>query len=191
MAPEPLGAVTQFLHAIREGDGEAKDRLIHLVYNDLRRIAARLLFQEGTPITLEPTDLVHETYLCLVCSGVFDKAPNRHYFFAAAVQAMRRILVSHARRRRTEKRGEGWQRVAFDAVHDHNQQDNADIEALHEALDELARLDERQSQVVVLRFFGGFTVAEIADRLGVSVSTVESDFRLARAWLHRRIGGEP
>jgi RNA polymerase sigma factor (TIGR02999 family) len=191
MAPEPQGDVTRLLLAIQGGDGEAKHLLARLVYDELRGIAAGLLQQQDELQSLAPTALVHEAYLRLTRARTFDHAPNRHYFFAAAAYAMRQVLVDHARQRHAEKRGGGWRRVALDAVLDYFQQDNLDVIALHEALNELATFDERQSQVVVLRFFGGFTVPEVAEQLGVSVSTVESDFRLARAWLHRQIkGGE-
>jgi RNA polymerase sigma factor (TIGR02999 family) len=191
MTPEEPGEATRLLHAIQEGDDTAKDRLIDLVYDELRGIAAKLLFQEDPSPTLQPTALVHEAYLRLDRDGSLGSVPNRRYFFAAAAQAMRQVLVDHARRRHTEKRGEGWRRVPLDAVLDYFERENLDVVALHEALDELATLDERQSQIVVLRFFGGFTIAEVAEQLGVSVSTVEGDFRLARAWLHQQIQGGP
>jgi RNA polymerase sigma factor (TIGR02999 family) len=165
---------------------------VGLVYDELRGLAAGILRQEGEPQqALQPTALVHEAYLRLDRDGCLGGAPNRSYFFGAAAHAMHEILVEHARRRRAEKRGGGRQRVPLDDVLDCFERDNMDVVALHEALNELAGLNERQSQVVVLRFFGGYTVAEVAEQLGVSVSTVESDFRLARAWLHRQIrGGE-
>lgn len=192
MTPIEPGETTRLLHAIQEGDGAAKARLMDLVYGQLRDIAAQLLIHEDTAATLQPTMLVHEAYLRLDKGGVLSDAPNRRYFFAAAAQAMRQVLVDHARRRRSEKRGKGWQRVPLDAVLIYFEQQNLDVVALHEALDQLAALDERQSQIVVLRFFGGFSVAEVADQLEVSVSTVESDSRMARAWLHRQIqGGSP
>jgi RNA polymerase sigma factor (TIGR02999 family) len=191
MTPDVQGEATRLLHAIQEGDAGAKNRLIHLVYDELRDIAAGLLLQEDKSPTLQPTALVHEAYLRLDRDGALGGAANRSYFFAAAAQAMRQVLVDHARRRHTEKRGDRWRRVPLDTVLDYFDRENLDVVALHDALDELAALDERQSTVVVLRFFGGFTVAEVADQLDVSVSTVESDFRLARAWLHRQIKGGP
>jgi RNA polymerase sigma factor (TIGR02999 family) len=187
MTSEPPGEVTRLLQSIQQGDREARDRLVGLVYDELRGTAAGLLYQEGKSHTFQPTALVHEAYLRLDRGQVLSRAPDRHYFFAAAAQAMRQVLVDHARSRRAEKRGNGRQRVALDAVLDTFHEENLDVVALHEALDELAQLNERQSQVVILRFFGGFTVAEVSEQLGISVSTVESDFRLARAWLHRRI----
>jgi RNA polymerase sigma factor (TIGR02999 family) len=187
MTPKQQGEVTRLLQNIYQGDGAAKDRLVRLVYDELHGIAAGLLHQHGGSETLPPTALVHEAYLRLDAARVFAGAPNHHYFFAAAAQAMRQVLVDHARCRQAEKRGKGKQRVALDAVLDYFCQQNLDVVALHEALNDLAALNERQSQVVNLRFFGGFTVAEVAEQLGVSVSTVESDFRLARAWLHRQL----
>jgi RNA polymerase sigma-70 factor, ECF subfamily len=187
MTSEPQGEVTLLLRSILDGDARAKDRLVGLVYDELRGIATGLLCQETGPNSLQPTALVHEAYLRLDRGQLLSRAPDRHYFFAAAAQAMRRVLVDHARRRRAEKRADGRQRVALDAVLDYFHQENLDVVALNEALDDLAALNERQSQVVVLRFFGGFTVAEVGEQLGVSTSTVESDFRLARAWLHHQI----
>jgi RNA polymerase sigma factor (TIGR02999 family) len=189
MTPEPPGGVTRLLQAIQDGDEGAKEQLLHAVYDELHGIAAGLFRQTGAADTLQPTALVHEAYLRLDRAGAFDSAPNRAYFFAAAAHAMRQVLVDHARRRRTDKRGDGWRRVPLDEVLDRFERDNMDVVALHDALNELAVLDGRQSQVVVLRFFGGLSVAEVAGQLGVSVSTVESDFRLARAWLHRQIRG--
>lgn len=192
MPPEALGEASRLLHAIQEGDATAMERLIDLLYHELRDIAAKLLAREDPSQTLQPTVLVHEAYLRLDNGGVLATAPNRHYFLAAAAQAMRQVLVDHARQRCASKRGKGWKRVPLDAVLDYFQQENLDVVALHDALDELETLDARQSKVVVLRFFGGFTVAEVAEQLRVSVSTVESDFRMARAWLHRQIkGGSP
>jgi RNA polymerase sigma-70 factor (ECF subfamily) len=191
MAPNEPGEATRLLHAIQEGDARAKERLIELVYHELHDLAAKLLVHEDPSATLQPTVLVHEAYLRLDSGGVLAAAPNRHYFLTAAAQAMRQVLVDQARRRRTDKRGKGWKRVPLDAVLDYFERENLDVVALHEGLDELAALDERKSQVIVLRFFGGFTVSEVAEQLGVSVSTVESDFRLARAWLHQQISGGP
>jgi RNA polymerase sigma-70 factor (ECF subfamily) len=191
MTCDPRGEVTRLLHSVQKGDPEARERLVCLVYDELRGLATGLLCREDGPNTLQPTALVHEAYLRLDRGQVLSRAPDRHYFFAAAAQAMRQVLVDHARRRRAEKRWDGRQRVALDAVLDYFHQENLDVVALHEALDELAALNERQSRVVVLRFFGGCTVAEVGEQLDVSASTVESDFRLARAWLHRQIkGGE-
>jgi RNA polymerase sigma factor (TIGR02999 family) len=189
MTPEQQGEVTRLLRAIQEGDADAKDRLVGLVYDDLHGIAGGLLHQQAGPETLPPTALIHEAYLRLERARTFDNAPNRNYFFAAAAQAMRQALVERARHRAAEKRGGDRQRVPLDAALDYFRQQNLDVVALHEALDDLAALNERQSQVVILRFFGGCTVPEVADQLGVSVSAVESDFRLARAWLHRQIQG--
>jgi RNA polymerase sigma factor (TIGR02999 family) len=137
--------------------------------------------------TLQPTDLAHEALVRLLGSDV--QMENRKEFFASAARLMREILVEHARRRGAAKRGGGWQRVPLDDVADYFEECNLDVLAVKEALERLATFSERQSQVITLRFFARFTVEEIATLLGVSVSTVESDSRIAKAWLHSQLGG--
>jgi RNA polymerase sigma factor (TIGR02999 family) len=187
--PADHGDVTTVLEQVHAGDAAARDRLVRVIYDELRRMASELMQAERPDHTLQPTALVHEALLRLLGADAFDRVPNRRYLFAAAARAMREVLVDHCRRRRAGKRGMGSQRLPLDALLDHYEKQNLDVEALHEALDRLAGLHERQSQVVTLRFFGGFTVAEVAEQLGVSVGTVESDYRIARAWLHKELGG--
>ena len=187
------GNVTILLDAVRAGQPEARSRLVDLVYRELRGIAAALMHREREDHTLQPTALLHEVFLRIFSDEVLTKASNRAYLFATAARAMRAALADHARRRRTAKRGGPYARIPLDELLDRLEEKNAvDYLDLHEALDGLAALSGRQSEVVSLRFFGGFTVPEIADLLDVSVSTVESDFRIARAWLrHQLKGGGP
>jgi RNA polymerase sigma factor (TIGR02999 family) len=188
-AGETQTDVTALLREIRAGDRRARDRLVERVYGELRRVAAGLMRGEPADHSLQPTALVHEALASLFQAETLRRAPNRAYLFGAAARAMREILVDHARRRRAEKRGGGQRRLPLDAVLLYFEEQQVDVVGLHEALDRLAALNERQSQVVTLRFFGGFTVAEVAEQLGVSVSTVESDFRIARAWLRQQLAG--
>jgi RNA polymerase sigma factor (TIGR02999 family) len=184
----PPGDVTRLLDAVRAGRPGARDRLVELVYDQLRGLAGGLLAPETRSQTLQPTALVHEAFLRLEAGDALAGAPDRRYLFAAALRAMRRILVEHARRRRAAKRGGAWRRVPLDDLLDHFERQDLDVVALHEALDELAAADAREAEIVQLHFFGGLPFAEIADLLGVSLSTVEKDFRHARSWLRRRLG---
>ena len=161
----------------------AKGELISLVYDELRRVASRLMRRERTDHTLSPTAVVHEAVIRLLGDEVFDKAVDRSYLFASAARAMREVLIDHARRRAADRRGGNRRRVPLDLVADYFEQQGLDVVAIHEALDRLAELNERQSQVMTLRYFGGLTVPEVAAALRVSVVTVERDWRLARAWL--------
>jgi RNA polymerase sigma factor (TIGR02999 family) len=179
--------VTTLLDAIRAGKAEAKSRLVELVYAELRGLAAGLMRRERAGHTLQPTALVNEACLRLLTPEVLNVAQNRAHFFAAAARAMRHILVDHARQRGAGKRGGGQEAQTLDDVLDQFAQRNLDLVGVHDALTELAQLHERQSQVVELRFFSGYTMEEIAEQLQVSVTTVERDFRKACAFLHTRL----
>jgi RNA polymerase sigma-70 factor (ECF subfamily) len=179
--------VTTLLGAIRAGKAEAKSQLVELVYAELRKLAYGLMRRERAGHTLQPTALVHEACLRLLTPEVLNTAQNRAHFFAAAARAMRHVLVDHARQRAAGKRGGGQEARTLDDVLDHFAERNLDLAAVHDALTELARLNERQSQVVELRFFGGYTVEEVAEQLQVSVTTVERDFRKACAFLRTRL----
>lgn len=181
--------VTALLRAWSRGDADAGERLLPIVYGELRRQAARLLRRERRDHTLQPTALVHETYLRLIEQHAADWK-NRTQFFAVAATAMRRILVDHARRHGARKRGGSWDRISFDETRRAwPGPPDVDILALEEALDELAVLDPAKVRMVELRFFAGLDLEETAAVLGVSESTVTRDWRLARAWLFRRLGG--
>jgi RNA polymerase sigma factor (TIGR02999 family) len=178
--------VTELLLAWGDGDVSALNQLIPLVHAELRHIAARYMARERGGHTLQPTALVNEVYLRLVDVKQV-RWQNRAHFLAVAARLMRRILVDFARSRRYQKRGGGGQRVAFDEALVIDVGRGHDLLALDDALDELARVDDRQSQIVVMRFFAGLTVEEIAGVLGVSTATVMRDWKLAKAWLLRQL----
>jgi RNA polymerase sigma-70 factor (ECF subfamily) len=187
MAAEPQRDLTLILGRARAGDERARGELIELVYDQLRQVAARLMRRERQDHTLPPTAVVHEAVIRLLGDAVFDKSPDRAFLFASAARAMREVLIDHARRRAADRRGGGWRRVPLDHVVDYFEEQGLDIVAVHEALDRLAELNERQGQVMTLRYFGGLTVPEVAAALGVSVVTVERDWRLARAWIRDQL----
>jgi RNA polymerase sigma-70 factor (ECF subfamily) len=189
MGAELRQGLTSILGRARGGDEGARSELVALVYDELRRVASRLMHRERSDHTLCPTAVVHEAVIRLLGEAVFDRAADRSYLFASAARAMRGVLIDHARRRAAGRRGGGRRRVPLDAVVDYFEGQGLDIVAVHEALDQLAELEERQAQVITLRYFGGMTVPEAAEALGVSVVTVERDWRLARAWLAGQLGG--
>jgi RNA polymerase sigma factor (TIGR02999 family) len=183
------GEVTRLLVAWSEGDQAARDRLIPVVYDELRRRAAGHLRRERRGHTLRPTDLVHETYLRL--SAQNSRWQNREQFFAVATRLMRRILVDHARRRAAAKRAGGLRvTLAAEGVAA-SDRDSPDLLDLDAALDELAALDERQVRLVELRYFAGMSIAEAARVLGLSPATVSREWALAKAWLYRRLRRGP
>jgi RNA polymerase sigma factor (TIGR02999 family) len=179
--------VTQILQEVSGGDKDAPARLMPLVYDELRRLADHYLRQERPDHTLQPTALVHEAYLKLIDQTRVDWQ-NRAHFFGVAAQLMRRILVDHARRHRASKRGGFQQKLTLDEAVDYSQPRDLDLVALDDALNALAQMDARQSQIVELRFFGGLTIEETAEALGVSPATVKVDWSMAKAWLRREIG---
>jgi RNA polymerase sigma factor (TIGR02999 family) len=189
MVAETPQGLTVILGRARGGDERARGELIALIYDELRRVASSLMRRERADHTLSPTAVVHEAVIRLLGEAVFDRAADRSYLFASAARAMREVLIDHARRRAAARRGGGMRRVPLDAVVDYFEGQGLDVVAVHEALDRLAALDGRQAQVMTLRYFGGMTVAEVAAALGVSASTVEQDWRLARAWLTGQLGG--
>lgn len=186
--PPPEGEVTRLLHAWSGGDDEARDRLMPLVYQELRRRAAGQLRGERRGHTLRPTDLVHETYLRLCAQNAAWQ--NRDQLFAVASRLMRRILVDHARKRAAGKRGGGL-RVTLDERIAAAPQPDPDLLDLDAALDELAALDPRQAALVEMRFFGGLDIEQAARALEVSVATANRDWTMARAWLFRRLKDAP
>jgi RNA polymerase sigma factor (TIGR02999 family) len=177
------GDVTRLLESARAGDRAALDRVLPIVYDDLRRLARRQLAREHGSRTVQPTTLVHEAYLKL--AGSAPRAENRVHLLAIAAHAMRQVLVDHARERRAAKRGPEWLRTTLtDGV----STTNLDADALLALDDALERLDPRQRQVVECRFVAGLDDAEIADALGVTTRTVRRDWVKARAWLNRWLG---
>ena len=178
--------VTELLQAWGGGDLGARDRLMPLVYQELRRRAAAYLRREARDHTLQPTALVHEAYLRLVDQrrAVWQ---NRAQFFGVASQMMRRILVDRARGRRMAKRSGRWARVTLDEAAAVSPQADVDVLDLDEALTRLAAFDPRKSQIAELRFFGGLSLAETGELLGISLATVERDWQAARAWLFKAL----
>jgi RNA polymerase sigma-70 factor (ECF subfamily) len=186
---ELVHGLTMILGRARAGDERARGELIALIYDELRRVASRLMRRERPDHTLPPTAVVHEAVIRLLGEAVFDRATDRSYLLASAARAMREVLIDHARRRAADRRGGNRRRVPLDAAVDYFEGQGLDVVAVHEALDRLAEVDARQAQVMTLRYFGGMTVAEVAAALGVSVATIEQDWRLARAWLAGQLGG--
>jgi RNA polymerase sigma factor (TIGR02999 family) len=180
----PAGEVTRLLQAWSEGDAGARDRLIPVVYEELRRRAAAHLRRERREHTLKPTDLVHETYLrlCQQSSGW----QNREQFFGVASRLMRRILVDHARARGAAKRGRALRVTLVEGLLDATPSE-PDLLDLDSALAELEALDPRQGSLVELRFFGGLTLEEAASALGISRATANREWAMAKAWLFRRL----
>jgi RNA polymerase sigma factor (TIGR02999 family) len=182
--------VTTLLAAVRAGEPDALDRLLPLVYEELRRIARRQLRREQAGHTLSTTALVHEAYFRLV-DQVSVGWGDRGHFYAVAAQAMRRILVDHARSRRTAKRGGDRRRIPLEMM-ELPVEDRAELlVALDEALTRLSALDQRQARVVECRYFGGLTEEETAAALGVTARTVRRDWVKAKGWLYRELTAEP
>lgn len=184
-SPTP-GDVTRLLHDVGAGDRAAFDRLMPVVYVELRRIAQAQMRRERSDLTLQTTGLVHEAYLKLVDRAQVDWHGRAH-FYSIAARAMRQILVDHARRRGAEKRGGDRQRTSLTGKPLGLDDDPHELLALDRALDALAQQDESLRQVVEMRFFGGMSEKEIADVRGVSVRTVQRDWVRARAWLYKEL----
>jgi len=182
--------VTRWLDETRTGRQEAIAELLPLVYGELRRVAGAYMRRERPGQTLQPTALVHEAYLRLVRDR-HVRWENRAHFCAIAANAMREILVERARRRRALRHGGGYRRTTLDDRLVASQARAIDVQALDEALERLAAVDPARARIVVLRFFGGLTVEEVAEVLGVSPATVKRGWTLAKAWLRRELYGEP
>jgi RNA polymerase sigma factor (TIGR02999 family) len=183
----PVSDVTRIFDRVHQGDSQAAEELVPILYEELRKLAASMMANEPAGSTLQPTALVHEAWLRLAGSQNQHWA-NRAHFFAAAAEVMRHILIDKARRRRALRRGGDWQRVelAEGALACPTPDDQ--LLAVDEALDQLASKHPRQAELVKLRYFVGLTIQEAAEVLGVSVDTAKSDSALARAWLFREIG---
>ena len=181
-----IADVTGLLQAWSGGDAEALDQLAPLVQRELREMARRLLSSERQAVGWQPTDLVQESYVRLLDWHAVHWQ-NRAHFFATTARMMRRVLVDAARARQAAKRGQDVEGLSLEAEDVAAPAPGVDIVALNDALAELATLDPRPSQVVELRFFGGFSVEETAETLGVSVRTVINDWNTARAWLHHTL----
>ncbi len=185
--PEPSSQeTTQILARLSDGDAASASRLFPLIYDRLRALAGRHFRRQKPGHTLQPTALVHEVYLRLV-DQKGARWKDRAHFFAVAATAMRQILINHARDRKTAKRGGGRPKLPLDEALDAYVEQEVDLISLDDALSELSKLSERKGRIVELRFFAGLTVEEIAHVLGVSKTTVESDWRMARAWLSKQL----
>lgn len=181
--------VSTLLSAVQSGDESALARLIPLVYDELHRLARRNLRHEQTGHTLQTTALIHEAYLRLVSADI--KWEGRVHFFAVAANIMRRILVDHARARRSDKRGGGVVLVTLDDVVVAQSQPDEQLLALDAALEQLSAFDARKARIIELHYFGGLTYTETAEAIGVSAATVDRELRLAKAWLYRVLQPEP
>lgn len=188
MAPSEQERLTQLLALTpHRKDEQAVAELFLLVYDELRTLAQRYLKQEPGGHTLQPTALVHEAFLRLIDQTRVNWQGKMH-FYAVCAMAMRRILVDHARARRRGKRGGGWRRMTLDPALAPGEEPDLDVLSVHEALERLAELDDRQARVVELRFFAGMSIEEVAHVLGVSKRTVEGDWTHAKAWLRAELG---
>lgn len=183
--PRDAGTVTNLLLHWGDGDRSALDQLAPIIYDDLLRLARARLNREYGPSTLEPTALVHESYLRLADQTRLH-SENRAHFFAIAASVMRRVLIDRARKRKADKRGAGV-RLTLKTGMDIAQEQAPDSVALDEALHKLEELDERKGRIIELKFYGGMTTEEIAHVLGISVATVGRELRLAQAWLRREL----
>jgi RNA polymerase sigma factor (TIGR02999 family) len=186
--PAEQGSATALLIAWGSGNVGARDRMLPLVYDELRRLAASYLRRERPGHTLQPTALVHEAYVRLIDQRQVDWS-NRAQFIGLAAVMMRRILVNHARDRVADKRGGGAEHVPLTVAGEPMGAPEVNLLDLHDALDRLAEVDERKGQIVELKFFGGLTMNEIAETLSVSRATVEREWKFARAWLYRAVSG--
>jgi RNA polymerase sigma factor (TIGR02999 family) len=176
-----MSEITRLLDSMRGGDPVAGERLLPLLYSELRAVAAKQMVEEKAGHTLTPTALVHEAYLRLVGDQYFE---SRGHFFAAAAKAMRRILVENARRKQRIRHGGQVARQPFDLNDVSAPPDDVELLALHECLEQMATEHPRKAQLVELRFFSGMTLAEAAKFLGISPATADRDWRYARAWLY-------
>jgi len=178
--------VTRVLESLNAGDRSAVERLIPLVYRELRSLAASFLRRERPDHSLQPTELVNEAYLRLVDQNRVNWQGKTH-FFAVGAQAMRRVLVDHARSRRRRKRGGGVRPVEFSESLHISPEREGDVLALEEALQTLEKLDPDQARIVELRFYGGLSVTEVAEVMGLSKRSVEREWTMIRAWLRREL----
>jgi RNA polymerase sigma factor (TIGR02999 family) len=186
-SPQMNEDVTRILSAVERGDPGAAAKLLPLIYAELRKLAAQRLANESPGQTLQPTALVHEAYIRLVDVEHAQTWKGRGHFFAAAAEAMRRILIDNARHRQAQKRGGGWQREQLDAVV--APEPDEELLALDEALHKLAAIDPEKAKLVELRYFAGLTGDQAAEALGISPTTADRHWAYARAWLQSEVRG--
>ena len=186
MSPNSDSGPTELLRAWSQGDGSALDRLVPLVYEELHRLARRCMRQERPDHTLQATSLVNEAYLRLIDVHRVEWRDRAH-FLAVAAQMMRRILINHAKERNAQKRQGYATKVSLDDAVSFFERRELDLMALDEALNDLAALDPQQTQIVELRFFGGLTIEEVSDVLGISPATTKREWDSAKLWLRRQL----
>jgi RNA polymerase sigma factor (TIGR02999 family) len=182
-----MNDVTRILSQIESGDPSAAERLLPLVYDELRKLAAAKLAREKPGQTLQPTVLVHEAYVRLVDTDLPQEWAGRGHFFAAAAEAMRRILIENARRKSSQKRSGVREAVDFDAIAVMPPSRHGDLLALDEALTEFEKVFPEKAKLVKLRYFAGLTIPEASQEIGISTATAERYWRFARAWLHSQL----
>ena len=178
--------VTQLLLDWSNGEASALEKLLPVVYDELRRLAAHLLSRERSDHTLQPTALVHEAYLKLIDQQQVEWQ-NRAQFFALSAQIMRNILVDYARKNMAGKRGGGARKISLEDVITQSTERAEELVVLDEALQELAKFDARKSRIIELRYFGGLNLEEIEEVVGISIATIRRDMRFAEAWLYKRM----
>ena len=186
MNEHPTESVTRLLIEVSKGDRDAVDLLLPVIYDELRKLAANYLRRERPDHTLQPTALVHEAYIRLVDQTRVNWQ-NRAHFFGVAAQIMRRLLVDHARKHNAEKRGQDFQLISLDENIDRAVERSSELIALDDALKTLAEFDEQKARMVELRYFGGLSIEETADVLGVTPTTIKRHWRFAKAFLHGEI----
>jgi RNA polymerase sigma factor (TIGR02999 family) len=183
----PMNDVTRVLSAIEQGDPHAAEQLLALVYDELRKLAAQKLAQEKPGQTLEATALVHEAYLRLVETKKARHWDSRGHFFAAAAEAMRRILIDQARRKQSQRQGSGRKRQPLERVEITAPEPSLDVLAINDALERFEKADPLKARLVKLRYFTGLTIPEAAEALGISSTTADRYWAYARAWLHAEL----
>ncbi len=188
--PSANKQVTKILSIVQPGDAAAAEQLLPLVYQELRRLAAQRLTSEKPGQTLQPTALVHEAYLRLVDAEQSQRWDSRGHFFAAAAEAMRRILIERARHRVSLKAGGGQRRVELSQIQVADERNDDELLALNDALNDLAVHDPQAARLVKLRYFGGLSHQEAAEAMGISRRVADRLWALARAWLYQQIAGE-
>jgi RNA polymerase sigma factor (TIGR02999 family) len=182
-----MSDVTRILSAIEQGDPRAAEQLLPLVYDELRKLAAHKLAQEKPGQTLEATALVHEAYIRLVDGNQAQHWNSRGHFFAAAAEAIRRILIDQARRKKSHKRGGDLERKPLEEVEISAPQPAVDLLAVNDALEKFERIDKAAADLVKLRYYAGLTLPQAAEALGISSSTADRQWAYARAWLHAEL----
>lgn len=189
MASDPDN-VTRLLLEWSGGNKQALEKMLPLIYDELRRLAHNFLYRERPGHTLQTTALVHEAYLKLIDQRD-ARWQNRAHFFAIAAQAMRRILIDSARKHIADKRGGGGEKLSLAEVATITPEPDSNLLALDEALKALAEIDAQQSRIIELRYFGGLTIEETAEVMNLSPATIKREWTMARAWLHQSLSGEP